>query len=118
MKKILISCILLAAFAGFVIADGLDEALSGNTFSAASQNAVQGQADKVIAGLSMWALIWGLIFNGVGVFAFLYGKKKQSVPFMIIGVLLIGYPYVVQNAVSIFIIGVVLSGALYFFRGE
>ena len=64
----------------------------------------------------MWALIWGLIFNAVGVFAFLYGKNKSNVIFMVIGVILVLYPYAVQQTVAVFVIGVVLTAALYFFR--
>jgi hypothetical protein len=120
MKKIS-AAILLAFVAAFsfgciCFADDLEGILSGNTVIAAAQAPADLNPGKALAGLSMWALIWGLIFNSVGVFAFLYGKKKSNLPYLIIGVILVVYPYAVQQALLIFVIGAALTAALYFFR--
>jgi|GEM_PF-2694951 hypothetical protein len=116
MKKILLAAVLaVAAMNCLCLADDLSGMPEGITISAASQ-AAGVNPGKVMAGLSMWALIWGLIFNSVGVFAFLYGKKRSNVAYIITGVLLVAFPYVVQQAVLVFIIGALLTAALYFFR--
>jgi hypothetical protein len=117
MKKMIFLVLLAVMLSGYAVADeAMDQALSGNTYTAAMKDPIQAQTDKIIAGLSMWGLIWGLLFNAVGVFAFLYGKNRANVPFIVLGVLLVGYPYVVQDATMVFIIGAALSAALYFFR--
>lgn len=96
-----------------ILADDLEQALG---ITAAAQNSPETQVTKLIAGLSMWGLIWGLLFNSVGVFAFLYGKNKSNAVFMVIGVLLIIYPYVVQQTYLVALVGAVLTVSLYFFR--
>lgn len=103
---------MLTAPAALVFAGELEQALG---MTATGQPA-EAQVTKIIAGLSMWGLIWGIIFNGVGVFAFLYGKKRSNVAFIIIGILLIAYPYVVQQAYLVALVGAVLTVSLYFFR--
>jgi hypothetical protein len=113
MKKIAAIIVLVVlALGAACYAESLDTLINGTTATAATGL----NPAKVIAGLSMWALIWGLIFNAVGVFAFLYGKNKSNVIFMVIGVVLVLYPYAVQQTVAVFVIGVVLTAALYFFR--
>ena len=118
MKKMpaamLFAVVTLFVFNCACFADDLEGIISGNTAAAAAQAGLN--PAKAIAGLSMWALIWGLIFNSVGVFAFLYGKKRSNLPYLIIGVILVIYPYAVQQTLLIFIIGSALTASLYFFR--
>jgi len=57
-----------------------------------------------------------LIFNGIGFIAFVYGKKNAAWKPMVLGILLIGYPYVITGAVAVYAVGVVLTAALYFWR--
>jgi hypothetical protein len=117
MKKIFLAAIItVLAMNCFCLAKDISGIPEGITITAATQAAADVNPGKVIAGLSMWALIWGLLFNSVGVFAFLYGKKRSNVTYIIIGVLLVAYPYVVQQAILVFIIGALLTAALYVFR--
>ncbi len=74
------------------------------------------EAKGLLAGFSIWGIMWGTVFSGVGVFAFLYGKKKSNAPFIIIGVILCAYSLFVRDTRTIFIVGAVLTAALYFFR--
>ena len=106
MKKLTL-VLALCVIAGALLF-GDDAAAAGNTAKAA--------AEKVFMGFSMWGLIWGLIFNSVGVFAFMYGKRKSNAAFIAIGILLTGYSWVVQDTTLTFIIGAVLTGALFLFK--
>ncbi|HUJ13885.1 MAG TPA: hypothetical protein VL284_08875 [Thermoanaerobaculia bacterium] len=54
-------------------------------------------------------LFLGLIFGGVGT-VYLYIAKKEHDPFyLIVGFLLIIYPYIFSSALMIVLVGIVLS---------
>ncbi|MBI4115591.1 MAG: hypothetical protein HY447_03340 [Candidatus Omnitrophica bacterium] len=61
-------------------------------------------------------LIGGLVFGSIGVAAFIYGKKQASYKPMVIGILLTAFPYFVQNAALLYMIGILLVLALFLFR--
>ena len=65
---------------------------------------------------SMTNIIGGLIFGSIGFIAFVYGKKQSNFITMIIGALLMAYPYFIQNNILLYVIGAALTGALFFFR--
>ena len=48
--------------------------------------------------------------------AFVYGKKTGSLKPIIIGIALMAYPYFVESAGLIFLIGALLTGSLFVFR--
>jgi hypothetical protein len=53
-------------------------------------------------------LFLGILFSAIGgVYAF-YGRKNYNASFLVCGVLLMIYPYVVPGTVLIFVVGVVL----------
>ena len=54
---------------------------------------------------------WEHRLRGVG-----YGKKQARFKTMTIGIILIGYPYVVSNVIAIYVIGAALMAALFFFK--
>jgi len=54
-------------------------------------------------------LFLGLIFGAVGTVYLIYGKKEHDVLFVIVGFLLIIYPYVFSNIIMIIAIGIALS---------
>ena len=56
------------------------------------------------------------IFGAIGFAVFLYGKKNQFFRTMIIGVALMVYPYFVSGTFLLYLIGIALTGALYFWR--
>lgn len=68
------------------------------------------------AGFSLWGMVGGLLFGAIGFVAFVYGKKNAEFRPMVIGALLMGYPYFVRGTVALYLVGVVLTSALYFFR--
>lgn len=57
-----------------------------------------------------------IIFGSIGFAAFIYGKKQSSLKALVIGMVLMVYPYFVPNTAAVYAIGVVLSLALFFFN--
>ena len=57
-----------------------------------------------------------MIFGGIGFIAFVYGKKMSEIRPMVIGILLMAFPYVVPNNVLLYVIGIGLTVALFIFR--
>ncbi|MCX5702089.1 MAG: hypothetical protein NTW64_03810 [Candidatus Omnitrophica bacterium] len=57
-----------------------------------------------------------IIFGAIGFAVFLYGKKNKFFRPMIIGVTLMVYPYFISGTFFLYIIGIILTAALYFWR--
>jgi hypothetical protein len=61
--------------------------------------------------------IFGSIFFGsVGMAAFVYGKNAASVRAIIIGILLMAYPYFLPETWEIYAVGTLLTAGLFMFR--
>ena len=56
-----------------------------------------------------------VIFGGIGFAAFIYGKKQSNLKALVIGGILMVYPYFVQNPVALYAIGTVLTVMLFIF---
>jgi hypothetical protein len=57
------------------------------------------------------ALLASLIVSAIGFVVFMYGKRAQRVPQIVVGILLCAFPYVVGDVVWISVIaGVLLAG--------
>lgn len=56
------------------------------------------------------------IFSAIGFAAFLYGKKNKLSRPMIIGAVLMVYSYFISGAFLLYLIGIALTAALYFWR--
>jgi hypothetical protein len=61
-------------------------------------------------------LFASVLFGIIGLAAFTYGKKSMAWKPMVIGVLLMVFPYAVSGIWLIYLVGVALCIALYFFR--
>ena len=61
----------------------------------------------------MGRLLGGFLFSGIGFVAFRYGKGQASFKLMVIGVLLMAYPYFVSNTLATYAIGVILTAGLF-----
>lgn len=57
-----------------------------------------------------------VIFGSIGFAAFLYGRKQSNLKAMIIGVVLIAFPFFIQNSIVLFVIGTALTLALFLFN--
>ncbi len=64
----------------------------------------------------MAGLLGGLLFSGIGLIALRYGRSKGSSKAMVIGAVLLVYPYFIANATVLYLIGAALVAALFFFR--
>ena len=64
----------------------------------------------------MTNFVGGLIFGSIGFIAFIYGKKMSEYRPMIIGILLMAYPYFISSNVLLYTIGIALTAALFIFR--
>jgi len=58
-------------------------------------------------------IMGGMLFSGIGFVALIYGKKQANTKAVIIGVLLIIYPYFMPNTIALYLIGFVLTVALF-----
>ena len=56
------------------------------------------------------------IFGAIGFAVFLYGKKIKSFRHMVIGIALMAYPYFISGTLLLYLVGIVLTVALYFWR--
>jgi len=61
-------------------------------------------------------ILWGVLFGGIGLGFFIYGKKQQAVVPLITGVALCIYPYFISNVYLLVIVGCVLMAIPYFIR--
>ena len=63
------------------------------------------------------AYIVGLIVFGLlGLFAYFYGKRRQHRTTRWLGLALMLYPYVVWSTAALYVVGVGLSAAAWFYR--
>ena len=63
--------------------------------------------------LSASSLLAGLLFGSIGFVAFVYGKKQGRWTMMGIGALLLVYPFMVTHTLATWIVGAVLTVALF-----
>jgi len=56
------------------------------------------------------------IFGAIGFVAFVYGKRNTLWRTMIIGIALMAYPYFFSEILALYLIGIALTAALYFWR--
>ena len=61
-------------------------------------------------------LIGGILFNGIGVAALIYGKKISAWKTMALGGALVLMPYLIQNTLAMYSAGILLSIALFIFH--
>lgn len=66
--------------------------------------------------MSVASLVGGILFGSIGFIALIYGKKELNFRIIIIGILLMVYPYAISNTLAVYGIGVALTAALFFFR--
>ena len=63
--------------------------------------------------LDAGSLIAGLVVSGVGYVFFSYGRKMSRTPQVIIGLILMVFPYFVPGVIAMFAIAALLCGLLY-----
>ena len=63
--------------------------------------------------ISMSAIMAALIFGVIGMWLFKEGKRRQQYPVLIIGIVMMIYPYFTPNAKWDWVLGFLLSGLAY-----
>ena len=58
-------------------------------------------------------LFLGLLFGSIGMVYMIYGKRQSSVMHIVVGAILIIYPYLFSNTLLVFIVGTVLTAIPY-----
>ena len=61
-------------------------------------------------------LLFGVLFGSIGLGYFIYGKKQKIVVPFIVGILLMTYPYFIENTMLLVGIGTFLTILPYFIR--
>jgi hypothetical protein len=62
------------------------------------------------------SLMGGLIFSGVGLVAFTYGKRTGGVRATALGGVLMVYSFFTPNTAALYLVGLGLTAALFIFR--
>jgi hypothetical protein len=60
-----------------------------------------------------WLLL-SLVPSGVGFVIFVYGRKRQRWPHLLVGLLLMVYPFFATSVTALVAIGLILGGSLWF----
>ncbi|MDX8392989.1 MAG: hypothetical protein R8K21_00180 [Mariprofundales bacterium] len=61
-------------------------------------------------------MVWGVLFGGIGLGFFIYGKKQKAIVPLCIGLALFVFPYFMSSVAMLLIVGVILVAIPYFFR--
>lgn len=61
-------------------------------------------------------MLWSVLFSGIGIGYFIYGKKQKALVPLFTGLGLIVFPYFMPNVSLLLIIGVVLIAIPYFVK--
>ena len=61
-------------------------------------------------------LIWSVLFGGVGIGFFTYGRRQKAIVPLLAGLALIVFPYFMPNLTILLIVGLVLIILPYFVR--
>ena len=55
------------------------------------------------------SLFLGLLFGSIGTVYLIYGKRQASPIHLVVGAILIVYPYLFSNAILVFLVGAILT---------
>ena len=71
---------------------------------------------SLVGSMSTGNLIGNVIFSGIGFVAFMYGKKQGRFNPMVLGGVLMVYPYFVSSTALMFLIGSALTAAIFYYK--
>ena len=63
--------------------------------------------------LDAGSLVAGLVVSGVGFVFFSYGRKMSRAPHVIIGLIMMVFPYFIPGVIAMFAVAALLCGLLY-----
>jgi len=75
-----------------------------------------GSSSSVFMGLTMSAIVISFLFSMIGLGYFRYGKKNQSFLFMMSGILLMVFPYIVHDTIYILLTGAAICSVPFLLK--
>ena len=72
-----------------------------------------GNITAAVGSMSAWNMVVSTIFSGVGFVALMYGKKQGRFNLMVLGGILMTYPYFITSTLLMFAIGAALTFAVF-----
>jgi ABC-type Na+ efflux pump permease subunit len=61
-------------------------------------------------------MLWSVLFGGIGIGYFIYGKKQKAVVPLLVGLALFVFPYFMPNVTLLLLVGLVLVAIPYFIK--
>ncbi|KGJ97362.1 hypothetical protein [Colwellia psychrerythraea] len=61
-------------------------------------------------------MIWSVLFGGIGIGFFLYGKKQGAIVPLCTGLALFIFPYFMTSVLMLLVVGIILIAIPYFIR--
>ena len=61
-------------------------------------------------------MIWSVLFGGIGIGFFLYGKKQGAIVPLCTGLALFVFPYFMTSVAMLLVVGVILVAIPYFIK--
>ena len=61
-------------------------------------------------------LLWSVLFGGIGIGFFSYGRKQKAIVPLLTGLALLVFPYFMPSVTVLAIVGIVLVSIPYFIR--
>ena len=113
MKKFFLIFIVLFLAAKLVYAQDVQQLIDQVLYTYKEAGLIK---DDQIMGFSLWGLFASFVFGIIGFAAFIYGKKRSLFKPIIIGIVLMVYPYFIRGIFPLILTGTVLTILLYFFR--
>jgi len=61
-------------------------------------------------------MLWSVLFAGIGIGYFMYGKKQKAIVPLCIGLALFVFPYFMSSVTMLLIVGIILVAIPYFIK--
>lgn len=61
-------------------------------------------------------MVWSVLFGGIGLGYFIYGKKQKAIVPFCIGLSLFVFPYFMSSVAMLIIVGIILVAIPYFIK--
>ena len=81
-----------------------------------NKNLLLSSAGLDAADFNLGKMLAYFLFSSIGFVAFSYGKKQSNPKPLVVGLILMIYPYFISNLWAIYGVGFLLCAGLYFFR--
>ena len=98
--------------------DSLTSVLANLTQAASggSESLLSSVGIPALSNFSWPNLIGGFIFGSIGMVAFMYGKKERNYKPLVMGIVLMAYPYFITNTFLLYAAGIGLCFLTFYWR--